>query len=109
MRAVVLVFGVLAASAGGFGEANAQIQTVERSVKAAPNRDTQIGVYLNVLPDCTFSALVTSRFATANDPNPSLDQRTFAFWYGLITIEPAVGGFDPVESVCIRASLCPGP
>ena len=25
------------------------VQTVERSVKAAPNKDTQIGVYLNVL------------------------------------------------------------
>jgi len=25
--------------------------TVERSIKALPNRDTQIGVYLNVLPD----------------------------------------------------------
>lgn len=26
---------------------------VERTVKSAPNRDTQIGVYINVLPDCT--------------------------------------------------------
>jgi hypothetical protein len=43
--------------------ANAQTQTVERSVKAAPNKDTQIGVYLNVLPDCTSGPLPTIRLA----------------------------------------------
>jgi len=39
--------------AGATAAANAQTQMVERSFKAAPNKDTQIGVYLNVLPDCT--------------------------------------------------------
>jgi len=36
-------------------------RTVERSVKALPNKDTQIGVYLNVLPDCTSGPLPTIR------------------------------------------------
>lgn len=35
--------------------------TVERSVRAQPNRTTQIGVYLNVLPDCTSGPLPTIR------------------------------------------------
>ena len=45
------------------GTANAQTQMVERSVKTAPNKDTQIGVYLNVLPDCTSGPLPTIRLA----------------------------------------------
>src|SRR6187200_1311555 len=36
-------------------------RTVERSIKALPNKDTQIGVYLNVLPDCTSGQLPTIR------------------------------------------------
>jgi len=44
--------------------AQAETRTVERSVKAAPNKDTQIGVYLNVLPDCTSGPLPTIRLAT---------------------------------------------
>ena len=39
-------------------------RTVERSVKALPNKDTQIGVYLNVLPDCTSGQLPTIRLVT---------------------------------------------
>ena len=39
-------------------------RTVERSVKALPNKDTQIGVYLNVLPDCTSGPLPTIRLVT---------------------------------------------
>jgi len=38
--------------------------TVERSVKTLANRDTQIGVYLNVLPDCTSGPLPTIRLVT---------------------------------------------
>ncbi len=34
---------------------------MERTVKSAPNRDTQIGVYLNVLPDCSSGPLPTIR------------------------------------------------
>ena len=36
-------------------------RTVERSVKVLPNKDTQIGIYLNVLPDCTSGPLPTIR------------------------------------------------
>jgi len=49
--------------AGATAAANAQTQMVERSFKAAPNKDTQIGVYLNVLPDCTSGPLPTIRLA----------------------------------------------
>ena len=51
---------------GSFDTAAAQApmeRTVERSVKALPNKNTQIGVYLNVLPDCTSGPLPTIRLA----------------------------------------------
>jgi hypothetical protein len=35
--------------------------TVERSFKALPNKDTQVGVYLNVREDCTSGPLPTIR------------------------------------------------
>jgi hypothetical protein len=54
----VVTSGMAAAWAQG------AVQTVERSVKAAPNKDTQIGVYLNVLPDCTSGPLPTIRLAS---------------------------------------------
>jgi len=40
-------------------------QTVERTVKALPNKDTQIGLYINVRPDCTSGPLPTIRLATS--------------------------------------------
>jgi hypothetical protein len=65
MKRVFLTFA-LAALMGGAGTVWAQsaVQMVERSLKAAPNKDTQIGVYLNVLPDCTSGPLPTIRLAT---------------------------------------------
>jgi hypothetical protein len=62
MRGALLAFG-MAIFTGWIGTANAQTQMVERSVKAVPNKDTQIGVYLNVLPDCTSGPLPTIRLA----------------------------------------------
>lgn len=66
-----LFFVVLAAAiAAGAAPAIAQnqaptgTQVVERTVKAMPNRDTQIGVYLNVRPDCTSGPLPTIRLAS---------------------------------------------
>ena len=55
----------LAALVGGADAIWAQTgpQVVERSIKAVPNKDTQIGVYLNVLPDCTSGPLPTIRLA----------------------------------------------
>jgi len=65
MKRIFLAF-ILAALMGGMGAVWAQgsVQMVERSVKAAPNKDTQIGVYLNVLPDCTSGPLPTIRLAS---------------------------------------------
>ena len=62
MRGILLAVGVSILS-GCMGTANAQTQTVERSFKALPNKDTRIGVYLNVLPDCTSGPLPTIRLA----------------------------------------------
>ena len=65
MKRIFLAF-ILAALMGGMGAVWAQgsVQMVERSIKAAPNKDTQIGVYLNVLPDCTSGPLPTIRLAS---------------------------------------------
>ncbi|MDN4986765.1 hypothetical protein QY049_26750 [Bradyrhizobium sp. WYCCWR 13022] len=41
------------------------LQTVERTIKALPNKDTQIGLYINVRPDCTSGPLPTIRLATS--------------------------------------------
>jgi len=63
MKGVVLA---LALGILGLGAASAQtgVQLVERSVKTVPNKDTQIGVYLNVLPDCTSGPLPTIRLTS---------------------------------------------
>lgn len=46
---------------GGSAAAQEQSRTVERTVKSVPNKDTQIGVYLNVQPDCSSGPLPTIR------------------------------------------------
>ena len=54
----------MALLAGSFGAAAAQAPTettIERSVRTLPNKDTQVGIYLNVLPDCTSGPLPTIR------------------------------------------------
>jgi hypothetical protein len=64
MKGIPLAAAFMAAM-GGLGDAAmAQTQTVERSVRALPNQDTRIGVYLNVLPDCTSGTLPTIRLAS---------------------------------------------
>jgi hypothetical protein len=40
-------------------------RVVERTVKSLPNKDTQIGIYLNVLPDCSSGPLPTIRLVSA--------------------------------------------
>jgi hypothetical protein len=62
MRGLFPILG-MAILVAVMGVANAQTQLVERSIKTAPNKDTQIGVYLNVLPDCTSGPLPTIRLA----------------------------------------------
>jgi hypothetical protein len=44
--------------------AQEQSRTVERTVKSVPNKDTQIGVYINVQPDCTSGPLPTIRLVS---------------------------------------------
>ena len=62
MRAISLLLGL--SLAGWLGTASAQNPLIERTVKAVPNKDTQIGVYLNVLQDCSSGPLPTIRLAT---------------------------------------------
>src|SRR5258708_38746998 len=65
MKRVFLAFA-LTGLIGAMGAVWSQgaVQTVERAVKTTPNKDTQIGVYLNVLPDCTSGPLPTIRLAS---------------------------------------------
>jgi hypothetical protein len=55
-----IVAGLLIALAAP-SMAQSPVATVERSVKALPNKDTQIGLYLNVRQDCTSGPLPTIR------------------------------------------------
>jgi hypothetical protein len=64
MRVILVLAAGIAISANPTDPALAQTQSVERSVRTAPNKDTQIGVYLNVQPDCTSGPLPTIRLAT---------------------------------------------
>lgn len=62
IRACALALSVCFASA-----ASAQTPTettVERSIRALPNKDTRIGIYLNVQPDCSSGPLPTIRLVT---------------------------------------------
>ena len=66
MRGICLA-SAIALLIGSVGTAAAQTPTetmVERSVRTLPNRDTQIGIYLNVLPDCTSGPLPTIRLVS---------------------------------------------
>jgi hypothetical protein len=65
MRSVILaifMFSVVATM--GSSSAQSPTQTVERSVKALPNKDTQIGLYFNVRSDCTSGPLPTIRLVS---------------------------------------------
>ena len=64
---VIYLASAIALLMGSVGPAAAQAPaetTVERSFKALPNRDTQIGVFLNVLPDCTSGPMPTIRLVS---------------------------------------------
>jgi len=56
---------ILLVAQSGLSQAQEQSRTVERTVKSVPNKETQIGVYLNVLPDCTSGPLPTIRLMSA--------------------------------------------
>ena len=58
---------ILGLLVGSIDAAAAQVpmeRTIERSVSAVSNKDTRIGVYLNVLPDCTSGPLPTIRLVS---------------------------------------------
>ena len=59
------ILGLLVGSMGAAAAQAPMERTVERSIKAVPNKDTQIGVYLNVLADCTSGQLPTIRLVNA--------------------------------------------
>src|SRR6476660_6884664 len=62
----VLFSAIALVLAGTTTSASAQEQSrvVERSVKSVPNKDTQIGLYINVQPDCTSGPLPTIRLVS---------------------------------------------
>jgi hypothetical protein len=55
---------VLICTVGGASAQTPAETMVERSIRALPNKDTQIGIYLNVLPDCSSGPLPTIRLVT---------------------------------------------
>ena len=64
---VIYLASAIALLIGSVGTAAAQAPaetTVERSFRALPNKDTQIGVFLNVLPDCTSGPMPTIRLVS---------------------------------------------
>lgn len=64
---VIYLASAIALLMGSVGTAAAQAPpetTVERSFKALPNKDTQIGIFLNVLPDCTSGPMPTIRLVS---------------------------------------------
>lgn len=64
MKVLSSVAVVILAGLASSASAQEQSRTVERTVKSVPNKDTQIGVYLNVQPDCTSGPLPTIRLVS---------------------------------------------
>lgn len=60
-----LLAGSLGVQTAAAQDRAAPLQTVERTVKTLSNKDTQIGLYINVRPDCSSGPLPTIRLASA--------------------------------------------
>src|SRR4051794_20124434 len=60
MKSILLALIAVAALADS---AWAQESTVQRAVQARPAADTQVGLYINVNPDCSSGVLPTIRLA----------------------------------------------
>jgi hypothetical protein len=58
----ILLISLIGATAPS--RAQSPVPSVERSVKALPNKDTQIGLYLNLRDDCTSGPLPTIRLVS---------------------------------------------
>lgn len=61
MKVLSSVTALFLAGLASVALAEEQSRSVERTVRSVPNKDTQIGVYLNVQPDCTSGPLPTIR------------------------------------------------
>nr|WP_246754270.1 hypothetical protein [Bradyrhizobium diazoefficiens] len=64
MVVAALLAGSLGAQTAAAQDRAAPLQTVERTVKTLSNKDTQIGLYINVRPDCSSGPLPTIRLAS---------------------------------------------
>jgi hypothetical protein len=64
MKVLLSAAAVLLAAWAPAAVAQEQSRTVERTVKSVPNKDTQIGVYINVQSDCTSGPLPTIRLVS---------------------------------------------
>jgi len=62
----VLLSAAIAMLSGFVAPALAEdaLSPVERTVKSAPNKDTRVGIFINVLPDCTSGPLPTIRLVS---------------------------------------------
>lgn len=63
-RAVASCLAILVFVASGSFAVLAQEKTVERAAKGQPAKDIQVGVYLNVQPDCTSGTLPAIRLVS---------------------------------------------
>ena len=63
-RQFLAIFLISLIGATAPSSAQSPVPSVERSVKALPNKDTQIGLYLNVRDDCTSGPLPTIRLVS---------------------------------------------
>ena len=64
MKVLFSAIALVLAGTTTSASAEEQSRVVERSVKSVPNKDTQIGVYINVQPDCTSGPLPTIRLVS---------------------------------------------
>lgn len=63
-RAAANCLAILILVAGATSAALAQEKTIERAAKGQPAKDIQVGVYLNVQPDCTSGTLPAIRLVS---------------------------------------------
>ena len=64
MKVVYSIAALVLAGTTTSASTEEQSRVVERSVKSVPNKDTRIGVYINVRPDCTSGPLPTIRLVS---------------------------------------------
>ena len=65
MRVLLIAAGAAVLGFARLAHGEDLARTIERTVKSVANKDTQIGVYINVLPDCTSGPLPTIRLVNS--------------------------------------------